>query len=159
MLKSERFSFLLVVALILICVGIASASASVLNNKSLEEMTSKSVQEVQKKPEEAAKSIITNYFTAIEKMGNSDGIPLDSFRIVKVDKTDPNDIKVAVVLKYADMDEWSAIDYSVIRVNDMYQVQKQSCVLDSIPDSPTKGIIKCSKNFVTDRNGSVVIGN
>ncbi|GIP34482.1 hypothetical protein J2TS4_36920 [Paenibacillus sp. J2TS4] len=78
------------------CVGVASASE--LTNKSLSEMTSKPVQEVLRNPEEAAESIINDYFTAIMEKRGANGIPLMGFRIVGVDSSDLDDIKVTVTL-------------------------------------------------------------
>jgi bla regulator protein BlaR1 len=131
--------------------GKTSAVATDSQQVQLEKMTSKTVEEVQKNPKEASKSIVTDYFNAQMKKGASDGVPLNSFRIVKVDTTDSNDLKVSVVLKYEGLKEWSPIEYSVIRVNDIYQVQKLICVLDSIPNSKTNGTVKCTKDFIESK--------
>ncbi|WP_240418067.1 hypothetical protein [Paenibacillus periandrae] len=160
MFKNGTFAFVLVVVLVVSCIGIGIASAA--NNfkvVSLEEETSRMVQEVQKNPEGVAKEIVTNYFTEIMKKGDSEGVPLDSFRIVSVDNSNLNDISVSVILKYHDLDEWPAIDYSVVRINDRYQVQKQICVHDSVVNSPTKGTVNCSENIYFGNDGSVSITN
>jgi len=54
------------------------------------------------------------------------------------------------------MSEWPEVEYSIVPLQDRYQVQKQICVMDSIPDSPTKGTLSCSKNFV-EGDGTVTV--
>jgi hypothetical protein len=158
--RNGMFASFLVGTLLVMCVSIVGmASAGGLSSSSLEEKTGKSVREFEKNPEEAATSIVTDYFTAIMKLSDSKGAPLNSFKIVKTDSSNPNDIRVSVILKYQDHQEWPALDYSIIKVDDTYQVQKQICVFDSIPESPTKGIAKCSKNFVTGSDGTISVSH
>jgi hypothetical protein len=152
MLKSGAFTLLLVGILIVMCLGIASAAS--LNDLAAENKGAL-VEEVSKNPQETIKKLVSDYFTSIMKKGDSEGAPLSSFRIVNVDTSDPNNIQALVVLKYQGFDEFPAISYSVIKVNDRYQVQNQMCEYDAIPNSPTKGTVRCSKNFVVGSDGSV----
>jgi hypothetical protein len=74
-----------------------------------------------------------------------------------VDTSDPTEIKVSVVLKYKDDDTLPPVDYSVVRVKNTYQVQKQVCVFDSIPNSPTKGTAQCSKSYTPHYDGTLSV--
>jgi hypothetical protein len=159
MRRSSKFASILVAVLFVVCAGIASA-AGLKDDRSLEEITSRPIQDVkQLNLEETAKGIVQDYFTAIIKEGDTGGVtPLVAFSLGRVDTSDPSEIKVSVTLKYKEEGmELPPVDYSVVRVKDTYQVQKQVCIFDAIPDSPTKGTAHCSKNFSFHENGSLSV--
>jgi hypothetical protein len=62
MRQSSKFASILTVLFLVICAGIVSA-AGLQDNRSLEEKTSRPIQEVQQQnPEESAKGIVKDYF-------------------------------------------------------------------------------------------------
>ncbi|QGQ93998.1 hypothetical protein EHS13_03280 [Paenibacillus psychroresistens] len=125
---------------------------------SLEELTSKSAAEVQKNPGPAARSIITDYFTAIMAKGDTDGAPLMSFKVVGIDTSDMNRIKASIASEYEEFGIMPAVDYSLIKVKNRYQVEKQVCVYDMAPTSPTKGTVHCDVNFIEGDGTVSVLG-
>ncbi|CAH1218367.1 hypothetical protein PAECIP111893_04418 [Paenibacillus plantiphilus] len=143
MFKNEKFMLLLMAVFVILCVGIASAQGS---EQSLEELTGKSVQDVQKDPEESAKSMVSNYFSAIMQQEGKGGAALTDFKITNVDSSDLSDIKVTVNLKYENIPELPAANYHVIRIDNTYQVKKQFCAYDLIPNSRTHGTVNCSSS-------------
>lgn len=153
MFKNEKIMMFLMAVFLISCVGIASAQGS---EKSLEETTGKSVQDVQKNPEESVKSIVSNYFSAIMQQGRKDGAALTDFRITNVDSSDLSDIKVSVNLKYENIPELPAVNYHVIRIDNTYQVKKQFCAYDLIPNSQTHGTVKCSSGNEGSDNFTIV---
>ncbi|MDQ0896193.1 MULTISPECIES: hypothetical protein [unclassified Paenibacillus] len=159
MRQSSKFASILTVLFLVTCAGIVSA-AGLQDNRSLEEKTSRPIQKVQQQNlEESAKGIVTDYFNAIIKEGDAGGVtPLIAFSLGKVDISDSANIKVSVDLKYKDDNmELPSVDYSVVRVDDKYQVQKQVCIFDAIPGSPTKGTASCSKIFIEHENGLMTV--
>jgi hypothetical protein len=155
MRQSSKFASILTVLFLVTCAGIVSA-AGLQDNRSLEEKTSRPIQEVQQQNlEESAKSIVQDYFNSIIKEPAVGWTPLATFSLGRVDTSDPTEIKVSVVLKYKDDDELPPVDYSVVRVKNTYQVQKQVCVFDSIPNSPTKGTAQCSKSYTSHHDGTL----
>lgn len=149
MQRSTRFASLLVGLLFAGCVGIASAEAL---NVPAEAKSGKPVKEVVSNPEAAARSIAHDYFREIVSRKGSDGIALIDFAIVNVDASDLSELKVSVALTY-DTDhygEWPPVEYSIVPVQGKYQVKKQVCVMDAIPDSPGRGTVSCSKPLRQD---------
>jgi hypothetical protein len=152
MRQSSKFASILTVLFLVTCAGIVSA-AGLQDNRSLEEKTSRPIQEVQQQNlEESAKGIIQDYFNSIIMEPAVGWTPLTSFSLGRVDTSDPTEIKVSVSLKYKDNDMLPPVDYSVVRVDDKYQVQKQVCIFDAIPGSLTKGTASCSKIFIGHEN-------
>jgi hypothetical protein len=153
MFAGKKIISILVIFFITTCVGIASAQRL---DQSLEEKTSMPAYEVEQNPNEAAKTIINNYLTGVMNKKN-DGTPLIAFEIVKVNSMDLNELKVSVVLKYENYLASLPRDYSIIPVKDHYQVQKQFCVYDFIPDSPTYGTLKGCTPAAEDHQTSITL--
>lgn len=152
MRQSSKFASILTVLFLVTCAGIVSA-AGLQDNRSIEQKTSRPIQEVQQQNlEESVKGIIQDYFNSIIKEPAVGWTPLTSFSLGRVDTSDPTEIKVSVSLKYKDNDTLPPVDYSVVRVDDKYQVQKQVCIFDEIPGSLTKGTASCSKIFIEHEN-------
>ncbi|WP_133257555.1 hypothetical protein [Paenibacillus montanisoli] len=145
LIRSDKFATLLVVILLITItsIGVASAQSS---NKSLEEMTSMSLQDFEKAPIESAKVIINDYLTEIMQQKDSDGVALINYSIVNTDASDLNDIQVSVKLTYASRLDLPPVEYHVVRKGESYQVKKQFCAFDMIPDSPTRGTVRCNSN-------------
>lgn len=156
MRHTSKFVSILTLLFLVTCAGIVSA-AELQDKSSLEEKTSRPIQEVQQNLEESAKGIVQDYFNSIIKEPAVGWTPLATFSLGRVDTSDPTEIKVAVVLKYKDDDTLPPVDYSVIRVKNTYQVQKQVCVFNSIPNSPTNGTAKCSKSYTPHHDGKLSV--
>ncbi|MGG0823626.1 hypothetical protein ABE099_12160 [Paenibacillus turicensis] len=118
--------------------------------------TSKPIQAVEQNALEMSKLIIHDYFTAIQAKGNAEGAALEHFSIGKVDVSNPDEIIVEVTLKYVNYEVWPPVNYSIIRIDDTYQVQKQICVYDGDPDSPTRGTVSVNKLYTINK-GSISI--
>jgi hypothetical protein len=153
----KKLPFLLTLTLFLLCAGIVSVNADkLITPQTLEVATSKPIQAVEQNPLKMSKLIIHDYFTAIQAKGNSEGAALERFSIGKVDVSNRDEILVEVTLKYVDYEAWPPVNYSIIKINDTYQVQKQICVYDGDPDSPTRGTVSVNKLY-TINDGSISI--
>ncbi|WP_419871448.1 hypothetical protein [Candidatus Pristimantibacillus sp. PTI5] len=153
MFASTKVASLLLVLFITTCIGIVSAQSL---DKPLEEITSMPVNKVLQDPNESAKIIINDYFTEIMNKKN-DGRKLIDFEIVKVNSNDLENIRVSVILKYENDLELPVIDYSIIPINNNYQVVKQYCAYDGDPESQTFGTIKGCTNVVNEDQISIVV--
>ncbi|GGD66988.1 hypothetical protein [Paenibacillus nasutitermitis] len=143
--SGNKFASLLVILFLIAIasVGIANAQNS---NNSLEEKTSISVQKFEKDPVESAKKIISDYFLAFIQKKGSDGTALINYKIINIDTSDLNDVKVSVKLTYADNFDYPPVEYHVVKKSNSYQVNKQFCAFDMITDSPTRGTVRCSSD-------------
>ncbi|WP_206669854.1 hypothetical protein [Paenibacillus luteus] len=95
-------------------------------------------------PTESAKRIINDYFTEIMYV-KDEGTALAGFEIVDVNSSNLQDIKVTVRLKYVNGLHLPTTNYSIVPIKNHYQVKKQYCAYDSIPESPTYGsLIGCT---------------
>ncbi|MBD3921585.1 hypothetical protein H8B09_22645 [Paenibacillus sp. PR3] len=127
------------------------------NTNSLEEKTSRSVDEFQQNPHETAQLIFNDYFTEIMKTGNRDGVPLAGFTIQNLDISSPDRATASVELKYDDdFGPLPSVEYSVVRINDRYQVLKQVCVYDMDIQSSKYGTVRCTPSAMVKEHSTSI---
>lgn len=84
------------------------------------------------------------YFNTIvkESADGSDGIPLKDYKIVKVDSSEKDIIKLSVALTYDEFGTLPVAPYEVIKTNGEYQVKHEIVTFDSDPESPNYGMVE-----------------
>ncbi|WP_139996254.1 hypothetical protein [Paenibacillus paridis] len=141
MSSSIKIISLITVLFTTLCIGIVSARYS---DQTLEQRTRMAAGPFLSQPTESAKRIINDYFTEVMH-GKDEGTALLGFEIVDVNTANLQDIKVAVRLNYVNGLHLPTTNYSIILIKNHYQVKKQYCSYDGIPESPTYGsLIGCT---------------
>lgn len=144
MVKKSGYFMSLTVALFVLCGATATVGAQVLYSMDKEPGTP--ISSVAKEPKQAAIQVIEHYFNALKNPEKDLGTPVESYRIVDMDATDPNCIRVGAAVVYTSSpEEMPVTNFFVVKEKDHYVVKSQKVTYDMIPNSPTYGSIISGK--------------
>lgn len=140
MIKRGKFMVTITACLFVLCSVTVTVGAQVLDTLGKEQGIP--ISSVAKEPRQAALQVIDKYFEELKKPEKDLGTPVESYRIVDVDITNPDNIKIQAAVVYkSSPEEMPITNFYVVKEKSNYVVKSEKVIYDMIPSSPTYGTI------------------
>lgn len=93
-------------------------------------------------PAQVALQVIDNYFEKLKHPDKNMGTPVESYRVLEVDSSNPDRIRVATAVTYtSSLMEMPASNFYIFKRKGEYFIESEKVVFDMITSSPTYGTI------------------